>query len=293
MDPASSVVLEMVSADERGKIELTIGEWQEGHIDITFRDRLHRASGVIRFNGQNAGSTVRTFRPYTGRLADEAAFKEYFGTIVKSFADSYTFGWSPGPEQMLTYDASYHEGNNYIQGDPQEIAIKSVQAKIIAELANPRKCVIAGCSNGELVRQCRAIGMDAYGFDVIPNVKEIAFPEARDYLKYGSLTAIPYGREDNFDTLIAIDVLEHIPERDVARMVDQWVALGVRKLVLLINLNQFWYPGHITLRPMWWWAEQWKSAFRQVCITRQFPCLPLVYSNAGHYNQQWTLWERI
>src|SRR6185503_4145380 len=98
---------------------------------------------------------------------------------------------------------------NYTQGDPNEIAIKSMQARIIAEFGG-RKCVIAGCSNGELVRQCRAAGLDAHGFDVIPNIKEIAFPEVRNYLKHGSLTSIPYSREDGFETLIAIDVLEHI-----------------------------------------------------------------------------------
>ena len=74
------------------------------------------------------------------------------------------------------------------------------------------------------------------------NLKEIAFEEVRDYVRYGSLTDIPYERADRFDTLVAIDVLEHIPERDVPRMVQEWVRLGIRKLVLLINLNQFSYP---------------------------------------------------
>jgi hypothetical protein len=145
--------------------------------------------------------------------------------------------------------------------------------------------------NGELVRQCRAIGIDAYGFDVIPNVQEIAFPEAREFLRHGSLTAIPFSAADGFDTLIAIDVLEHIPERDLPQMVGEWLKLGVSKLVLLINLNQFWFPGHITLRPLWWWADRFQPHFKHVCTTRQFPHLPTVYSNGSHYNQQWTYYE--
>ena len=293
MDPASTIVIEVQQDGERGKVELMIGEWENSHIDITFRDRLHRNSGIIRFDGEKAVTMVRPSRPYTGKLANPQLYNDYFASIAKTFATSYAFGWSPDPGSMVTYDADYHACNNYIQGDPLEISIKKVQAKIIEELSATRKCVVAGCSNGELVRQCRAIGINAYGFDVIPNIRDIAFPEVREYLRMGSLTKIPYGKEDGFDTLIAIDVLEHIPERDIPRMVDEWIALGVQKLILLINLNQFWFPGHITLRPLWWWEKQWQGQFRHVSTTARFPQYPVVYSNAGLYNQQWTMWERV
>jgi len=290
MDPSRGVILEIAHHGARGNIELTFEEWQGTRIDIAFRDRLYRNSGMIQFDGRNRRSIVTTSRPYEGPLADPNEFKAYFNSILNTFAHPYTFGWSPEPEEMVTYDEDYHASNQYIQGDPKEVAIKEVQAKIIRELAAPKKCVIAGCSNGELVRQCRALGMDAYGFDVIPNIHEIAFPEVRDYVKHGSLTAIPYAETDAFDTLIAIDVLEHIPERDVPRMIQEWVRLGFRQLVLLINLNQFWFPGHITMRPLWWWADQCKAHFQHVSTTAQFPNLPVVYSNTGAYNQQWTFW---
>lgn len=291
MDPAKSVVLEVSHGGTKGNVELTFEEWHGTRINIAFRDRLYRNSGVIEFDGQTARSVINTFQPYSGLLADPQEFDGYFASILKTFAPMYTFGWSPGPGEMVTYDAGYHEANNYTQGDPGEVAIKSVQAKIIAELAKPGKCVIAGCSNGELVRQCHAIGIDASGFDVIPNVQELAFPEVRAFLKHGSLTSIPYSQADGFDTLIAIDVLEHIPERDLPKMIDEWLRIGVRRLVLLINLNQFWFPGHITLRPLDWWAGRFKAHFKLISATRQFPSLPMVYSNAGYYNQQWTLWE--
>ena len=176
---------------------------------------------------------------------------------------------------MVTYDESYHKDKNYTVGDPKEIEIKQVQAAIIKHIADPTKCVVAGCSNGELVRQCRRQGINAHGFDVIPNLREIAFEEVRDYLRVGSLTEIPYEVEDGFDTLIAVDVLEHIAERDVGALVEQWNRLGLEKLVLLINLNQFWFPGHITMRPISWWGEQWKDHFRLSQTVRGWnTCLP-------------------
>jgi hypothetical protein len=292
VDPVNGVVLDLDHGGATGKIELTFEEWHGSRISIEFRDRLYRNSGVIQFDGQTGRAVIKSFKPYSGVLANPQEFDAYFASILKIFAPVFTFGWSPVPGGMVTYDAAYHELNNYTYGDPREIAIKSVQAKIIAELASPGKCVIAGCSNGELVRQCRAIGIDAYGFDVIPNVREIAFPEAREFLKHGAMAAIPFSAEDGFDTLIAIDVLEHIPERDLPQMVNEWLKLGVSKLILLINLNQFWFPGHITLRPLCWWADQFQPHFKHVSTTRQFPHLSTVYSNTGHYNQQWTLWER-
>jgi len=167
----------------------------------------------------------------------------------------------------------------------------STRCPFIAKLGGP-KCVVAGCSNGELVRQCRSLRIDAHGFDVIPNIKEIAFAEVRENLRHGSLTAVPYERDDGFDTLIAIDVMEHTPERDLSLVVNEWVRLGIRKLILLINLNQFWFPGHVTLRPLSWWMEQWKDRFRDVETIKNFPEFPTLYSNTGHYNQQWTVWDR-
>jgi HSP20 family molecular chaperone IbpA len=39
-------------------------------------------------------------------------------------------------------------------------------------------------------------------------------------------------------------------------------------------------------------AEYNQPHFKHVSTTCQFPHLPTVYSNAGHYNQQWTLWGK-
>ena len=127
--------------------------------------------------------------------------------------------------------------------------------------------------------------MDAGGFDVIPNIREIAFPEIRDYVRCGSLTEIPFSSDDAFDTLVAIDVLEHIPERDLPLMVKEWCRIGVRQLVLLINLNQFWFPGHITLRPLSWWSNCFQPHFRLDATVSRFPHLDATYSNTGAYNQ--------
>lgn len=287
------VVVELEHQGKRGKFEMNFQEWTGSTIEIAFKDRLYRNRGVIRFDGATANATISTEHPYVDVFASPQEYNEYFLSILKLFSNAYTFGWSPAPEQMISYDQSYHEGKNYTNGDPKEVAIKEVQAEIIHHVAEPRKCLVAGCSNGELVRQARRRGIDVWGFDLIPNLSDIAFHEVRNYLRRGSLTEIPFAAQDGFDTLVAVDVLEHIPERDLPKMVAEWNRLHLDKLVLLINLNQFWFPGHTTLRPLSWWVEQWKADFRLSQALRRLEHLPSIYSNSGLYNQQWTLWERV
>ncbi len=289
----NKIKLSLEHQGRTGECEFHFGRWSDSTIPIRFRDHLYDNSGVIRFDGRSANATITSERPYEGPLTDPARYTEYFSSILTAFSNAYTFGWSPDADEMVTYDETYHRGNNYTEGNETEISIKEVQVQIIRELADPEKCLVAGCSNGELVRQGRGQGLNAYGFDVIPNVKDIALPGMSDYLRPGSLTDIPYDVEDGFDTLVAVDVLEHIPERDLPRVIGEWQRMGFGKLVLLINLNQFWFPGHITLRPLDWWASQWKDHFTLARTVGRVGRLPRTYSNDGRYNQQWTLWQAV
>ena len=287
----TTITLQVQYRGKRGEVHLDFQPWNGTEMPIHFRDELHRRSGILRLNGATGNAVLVPTRPYVDELADPAELSQYLASWLGAFGSNFTFGWSPSPGQMPRYDEQYHADNKYIQGDPLEIEIKKVQAQIIKQLAAPKKCVLGGCSNGELVRRFLEAGIDCFGFDVIPNLEQISFAEVKGRLREGSLTALPYTAQDGFDTLVAVDVLEHIPERDIPQMVAEWRRLDLKKLILLINLNQFWFPGHITLRPLEWWAEQWKPLFRLARVESRFEDLPLVYSNAGRYNQQWTFWE--
>jgi hypothetical protein len=289
----TTITLQVQYRNQSGEVHLDFQPWNGAEIPIHFKDDLHRRSGVLRLDGKTGNAAILPTRPYVGELSDPAELSGYVMGWLKAFAHNFTFGWSPSPDQMPKYDEQYHADNKYIQGDSVEIEIKTVQAQIIKQLAAPTKCLIGGCSNGELARRLLDAGVDCYGFDVIPNLEAISFPEVKGRLREGSLTAIPYSPSDGFDTLIAVDVLEHIPERDIPAMVAEWRRMNFKKLILLINLNQFWFPGHITLRPIEWWGEQWKDQFRLSRIESRFENLPLVYSNGGRYNQQWSFWEHI
>lgn len=278
---------------KRGFFNLRVGEWEGACIKFYFDDQLFSNSGIIEFNAQVGSIQITKNHPYQEGLIPAGKEKDYFSTLIKGFINYYTFGWSPTKEKLVCYDGKYHEDNGYTAGQDNEVEIKTVQSKIIQRFVKDKKVLIAGCSAGELVRQCRHLNIQTYGFDIIKNIQSIAFPEIKEFVRTGSLTDIPFQQQDCFKTLVAIDVLEHIPEYDITKMVIEWNRLKIQQLILLINLNDAGFPGHITLRPLEWWAEQWKDHYRLTHTIRRFPDLPNVYSNDGDYNRQWTVWEKL
>jgi hypothetical protein len=81
--------------------------------------------------------------------------------------------------------------------------------------------------------------------------------------------AHPFGADDGFDTLLALDVFEHIPEQQIGAMIGEFARLGVRRVVAQISLCEFQYAGHITLRPLSWWDRQLAPWFHRVVPPNQ------------------------
>ncbi len=162
------------------------------------------------------------------------------------------------------YAGDYHATMKLAVDDARETAFKQHLVQQVLQLGTPGKVLDAGCSAGEVVRQLRARGIDAHGFDLCPDLARIAYPEVAPFLRQGSVESIPFAPEDGFDTLLALDVFEHIPERSVPAMVREFARLGVRRVIAHIALVEFQYPGHITLRPLPWWDAQLAPWFRRV-----------------------------
>lgn len=68
-----------------------------------------------------------------------------------------------------------------------------------------------GCARGYTVRALRALGYDAFGYDVSDWAVCNADPEARPYMNLRALPDHePYWRHHKYDWIIAKDVLEHV-----------------------------------------------------------------------------------
>lgn len=160
------------------------------------------------------------------------------------------------------YGEDYHQHRDYVISAEEQARIKSAHADFIVRHTTPKKVLVAGCSGGQLVRALRERGVEAWGFDISPDLDSICYPDVRPWVRSGSLTAIPYNRDDGFDVIVAIDVFEHVPRRSVRQMVGELRRLGTPHLVTLINHISVADPGHISLFPMWWWQRQLRGVYR-------------------------------
>jgi len=167
------------------------------------------------------------------------------------------------------YPGDYHRQSGYVDAvpNPVEAEFKAAIADLVVQTLRPRKVLDAGCAAGLLVREFWRRGVPAHGFDHCPDLGGIALPEVAGNLRRGAMTAIPYGPEDGFDTLVCIDVFEHVPEDRVPQMVREIDRLGVKFLALHIVHSELEHFGHITLRPLSWWDRQLEPVFRRAQTT--------------------------
>jgi hypothetical protein len=193
-------------------------------------------------------------------------FRKYLRSILEKigllrlFFDVYTLYQNIKPSIRLDkfYDGEYI--SQYSYDSAEDLQLKEYHAREICRLLNPRKVLVAGCAQGNAVLAFHNLGIEAWGFDIIPN----ALPEShflRTYLRLGNILNIPYSREDNFDTFVCTDVFEHIYIRDIPQMVNEIYRVGVDSLALIINHDGL-NPGHVTLKPLGWWARQFQGKYK-------------------------------
>jgi len=148
---------------------------------------------------------------------------------------------------------------------------KSVARQVVERLG-PGKILVVGCGKGEGLLELRRLGADAWGIDSSPDLEEMVLPQAAPWVKRSSIHQIPFEKEDGFQTLLCPGVLEHLPEDLVPQAAREAKRLGVVNLVTMIDHHDFVRPGHLTLRPLSWWARAFQPFFSP--IKAAFP-LPL------------------
>jgi len=190
------------------------------------------------------------------------------------------------------YDKDYHQ--TYINNS-DEIEIKKWQAIAIQRaLPNCRKVLIAGCSGGELIRALKKIGIEAYGFDVSPDLDKIVIDEVRLYIRQGSILNIPFFTSDKFDTFIAIDVFEHIPIGQIDNMIKEIARINVKYIVTVINYFDYKHIGHITMKSLLWWQKKFRNYYQiDKNIDFSKDDIPSLYSLNNDPVYKFIFWRRV
>jgi hypothetical protein len=237
------------------------GIWSGDQCVFEWTDTLHGLAGVATCDWRQPRPRLDVVEGDAGTTAAQRLL-EQLTTLLLPFHRG-AFADVRDEDLARLYAGDYHATMHLAVDDANEAAFKRHLLDQVLRLGPPGKVLDAGCSAGEVVRQLRARGIDAHGFDLCPELDRIAYPEVAACLRQGSVDAIPFGPEHGFTTLLALDVFEHIPETRIPGMVREFVRLGVQRVVAHIALCEFQYPGHLTLRPLRWWDAQLSPWFQR------------------------------
>ena len=101
-------------------------------------------------------------------------------------------------------------------------------------------------------------GVDTWGFDFSDDLAAFAYPEVRDRVLRWDVAEVgrfPFARAGGrFDTLVAIDLFEHIEEERVDGMLDG-IAPSFERLAVVISSSPA-FEGHVCVKPFSWWLER-------------------------------------
>jgi len=175
------------------------------------------------------------------------------------------------------YKKSYFKQNNYIKTCQNNAAHDEAKAKIIKKIfPNAKKILIGGAAQGYLVALLNKQGFDCYGFDPLYHFYPEAFYEvceedALPRMKAGFCEKIPFEKDDDFDTFVTFDVLEHICQNFIVKVAKECERMQFKQMLHVIGTSDnivgegHLCEGHIIFRDKNWWADQFRgSNFKDV-----------------------------
>jgi len=120
-------------------------------------------------------------------------------------------------------------------------------------------CVDYGCAKGFLVNALRIIGCNAYGEDISEYAIGNCHPNVRDYV------SLP--NDNVYDLLICKDVLEHIPEKDIPNVLQQFKKKSSQFFFVIplgdndrFRIREYEVDiTHVTKKDEEWWIKMFES----------------------------------
>ncbi len=169
---------------------------------------------------------------------------------------------SPDPSSF--FDAYYyaHGCAAPYERTPELLAFFEMIAERIVSDIRPASVLDAGCAMGFLVESLRRRGVEAYGVDVSEYAIQRVHPDIQSYCRVGSI-AEPFPRQ--YDLIVSIEVLEHMPQADAERAAVNFCRFSDD---VLFSSTPFDYKEvtHFNVQPPEVWAELFarQNFFRDV-----------------------------
>lgn len=182
---------------------------------------------------------------------------------------------------MKGYDKAYFSSNAHDYRKHFFHPVLQWRFKTIMDRISPTSVLDVGCGGGMMIEMLRKNGIPAYGIDLSPHAIRSMPPHIAKYARTGSILTIPYEAE-SFDTVISVDVLEHVPQKNAGKAIAECLRVAKRAVYLDITvLEDFLFihgdPTHVTKLP----AETWHSIINETAggkaIVVRGPSIPFVH----------------
>ncbi|GAC1467256.1 MAG: hypothetical protein PVSMB1_16340 [Gemmatimonadaceae bacterium] len=152
-----------------------------------------------------------------------------------------------------TFDACYYAkscGRPYARDGEWLKFFGGIADRIVSDI-RPRRVLDAGCALGLLVEMLRARDVDAVGVDISAFAIEHVYEPIKPFCRQGSITE-PF--TDQYDLIVCIEVLEHMPSQDAELAVANFCAHS-RDVLFSSSPTDFREATHVNVQPSEYWAR--------------------------------------
>ncbi len=160
--------------------------------------------------------------------------------------EDYNEAYFDGPHS--NYGGKYVWHDNWI-----------IKAKNLVDCFNPKNVIVCGCAKGFLVKAFRLLEVEAYGMDISHYALSTTPTEIMAFLSWGDIRDMPEYDANEFDLVVAIDLLEHLHEEDVPKAVSELVRVSSK---FIFTRQHFEWnkksradKTHNTIKPYEWWCD--------------------------------------
>lgn len=130
------------------------------------------------------------------------------------------------------------------------------------DFSKVKRMLDVGCGLGSAVKYCRDRGIEAYGIDIAKEARPYWIVNGiEDYCKVASASSIPYP-DEYFDFVLCTEVLEHIPEEGIGKVLEEIYRVGSGDFFMTIAttpaMERMPHDGsepHLCIKPVWWWEQ--------------------------------------
>ena len=151
----------------------------------------------------------------------------------------------------------------------------------IMHFLHPREILDVGCGSGVLLKSLDKKNIKVYGVDVSKEALNNIPENLRKNTKVGTIQKLPYP-DKAFETVVCVDVLEHIPESDIQESIQECSRVAREKIyfditcledILFIHSDN----THVSKFSTFKWGKILRDYLDESWVLRRCPILPFIH----------------